>query len=126
MQQRKKECDFKKIQFKYFSDNKCEKENQTHTKNFNGTFYDKAKNKFRPNNDCQEVDIDGQKKWSKWICDDEQMKFVLMKDPNPMTKPMNGTYECSAEDDCDDCVVMEYQWERCIKDDNMWMRVIGA
>ena len=49
-----------------------------------------------------------------------------MKDPNPMTEPKNSTFQCSAEDDCDDCVVMEYQWEKCIKDDNLWLRVIGA
>ena len=117
-----KECDFKAIRFEYYTDKKCEKKNDNFTKAFNQTFHDPKKNKFRPVNSCQKVDD----KWSQWVCDDEQIKFVQMKDPNEITTPKNDTFQCSQEDDCDDCVVMEFQWEKCIKDDDMYLRVIGA
>ena len=117
-----KECKFANIQFKYYNDTKCEKELTNFTKDFNTTFHDPKKNKYKPVNDCQKVDD----KWSQWVCDDEQIKFVQMKDPNPITAVTNDTLQCSVEDDCKDCVVMDFQWEKCIKDDDKYLRVIGA
>ena len=71
--------------------------NKTYTEKFNETFNNATLNKFRPINECQEVDVegDGKKKWTKWICDDEQIKFVVMKDPNPITDPKSDKYQCS-------------------------------
>ena len=106
----KNACDFANIEFTFYSDSKCEKKMDKFSEEFNKTFHDKTKNKFTPTNECQEVDVEGngEKKWTKWICDEEQIKFVVMKDPNPITDPASSKFQCSQEDDCPDCGIMDY------------------
>ena len=71
--QKDKKCVFSEIEFKYYTDDKCEKLDKNTTEKFNKTFYSSA-NKFKPNNDCQPDEK--KENYFKWICDDEQIKYV--------------------------------------------------